>query len=279
MQEQRRQMNAQGVKLQLKKTLPQNSVEGTSTNTDTPNFGIGTPGFASSAQTSAYASARSTAYSSGRATPLVKGQMSPWMMESEPDRVLQSEHDDGLEPGVAWEPDSLRVTLGPSPHREQHEQAMPSVMEEEEDITALVPDELEQATRVVQQAQVVQDCREDTLHIRKARSATIVPEEAPEEGGLLQYWSDSRNDWQPAKLISREADEFCIIDKQMSGCLAKVHNSDLLWQFEQNRDHVLRLLGNLEQSREEAPLSMPQAEKCGPGTIVRDDLSDDSDDD
>eukprot|EP00746_Dinoflagellata_sp_MGD_P010011 gnl/MRDRNA2_/MRDRNA2_120537_c0_seq1.p1 gnl/MRDRNA2_/MRDRNA2_120537_c0~~gnl/MRDRNA2_/MRDRNA2_120537_c0_seq1.p1 ORF type:complete len:499 (+),score=84.42 gnl/MRDRNA2_/MRDRNA2_120537_c0_seq1:74-1570(+) len=266
-QEQRRQMNAQGVKLQLKKTLPGSSVEASTTHGDTPNFGIGTPGFASSAQTSAYASARSTACSSGRVTPLVKGQMSPWIMEAQPDRDHRPEHDDGLEPGVAWENDSLRLTLGPSAPREEHSCAMPAV-QEEEDSTNLVYDELEQATQ-----EALKQTDEKKILARCEPTQAI---EGQEE--LVQYWSDSRNDWRPAKLISHEGDGVFIIDKQMSGCFAKVHKSDLLWQSEQNQNHVLRLLCDLEQSREPPP-PPPQPENYGPGKIVRDDLSDDSDDD
>lgn len=280
-QEQRRQMNAQGVKLQLQKTLPQTGDGGPSSSTQdagTPGFGIGTPGFASSAQTSAYASATSTAQSSGRQTPLNRGQMSPWILQSQPNRASSSD-DDCLEPGVAWEPDSLRLTLGAPTVREDRQQIMPSVREEEDSAT-LVYDELENATQVAQQVPVSSPVAQECL------------EEEPDK--FLQYWSASRNDWLPAKLISQEGNGIFTIDKQMTGCLAKVHNSDLLWNSELCRDHVIRLLTTLEQSREEAPPphvlhSHAEEDTVGstldtqashrPGTIVRDDLSDDSDED
>jgi len=124
---------------------------------------------------------------------------------------------------------------------------------DEGDTAILFHDELEHASQeMMQQMEVARECQKE----RPEDTSAIV---ALEEEEFLQYWSMSRGEWLPAKLISREGNGVFIIDKQMSGCLAKVHNADLLWNAELHRDHVLRLLGNLEQSREEA--LPPQSQK------------------
>lgn len=121
-------------------------------------------------------------------------------------------------------------------------------------------------------------------------------------GQAVKYWSSSHRSWLPARVVDRKSKSVYIIDKQRRGCMAKVRVSDLIAEEEESRDRVLRAFAVLEQRQPQAseqegrpsvvnypkPAATPSRGKASSGVtekserkagrIVRDDFSDDSED-
>lgn len=129
-------------------------------------------------------------------------------------------------------------------------------------------------------------------------------------GERVSYYSESHEAWMPARVVECKPRNMYIIDKQMRGCLSKARASDLVSEMEEQKDPVLRAFkafAAFEQPQREAqtqpkptmqrppseatqsPGASTQASTCSRsppvsvgksrGKIVRDDFSDDSDDD
>jgi len=138
-------------------------------------------------------------------------------------------------------------------------------------------------------------------------------------GEMVSYWSSSHNAWMPARIVERKSKSVYLIDKQLRGCLSKARASDLVSELEERRDPVLRAFAALEsvgapdsnrpqdqvqQKPQQQPKSLHVADASGTkspfssgsstqasngsrspvagpvrGRIVREDFSDDSDDD
>lgn len=121
-------------------------------------------------------------------------------------------------------------------------------------------------------------------------------------GESVSYWSKSHRAWMSGQIVERKSRSVYIVDKQSSGCLSKMRASELISEAEVQQDPLLRALGALGETPRQGKASgskgsksssrgksggrSARAAKLSPavtprrrGCVVRDDFSDDSDDD
>lgn len=307
-EDQRDSMAQQGTRMRLTRGLGGSAAQAHSLGT--PGFGVDTPGFPGG---SGVASADASVASSGVASPVKGGQMSPWILEAE--ALCEETEEEGSPGGGGWglepELDTLLMLeqeiLGKRSQVVEPQVSEDSIkpQKEVEDQAVMDEDELERVEMFEESpSKKSVEAASDRLH--ETLPSPIVPD-SPEDpsaafagsqyvvGEKVSYYSASHGAWMPAKIVERKSRTIYVIDKQMRGCMAKVRASELVSENEEKTNPVLRAFTMLEKSekkQKKRPSSATSARasskpQSGPavtvpgsrGRIVRDDFSDDSDND